>query len=108
MFRTATKFACLTMAMAPAVAMAVDSSAFLKRVTQSMGDPRTIQYVAQGTGYTFGQAFTPFMPWPRINVHSQTRTINYESGSMREQITLSRAEPKGGGGYPLAGQQTND
>ena len=43
MFRTATKFACLTMAMAPAVAMAVDSSAFLKRVTQSMGDPRTIQ-----------------------------------------------------------------
>jgi glyoxylase-like metal-dependent hydrolase (beta-lactamase superfamily II) len=88
--------------------MAADSSAFVKRVTQAMGDPRTIQYVAQGTGYTFGQAFTPFMPWPRINVHNQTRTINYESGAMREQITLSRAEPKGGGGYPLAGQQTND
>ena len=27
---------------------------------------------------------------------------------MREEITLSRAEPKGGGGYPLAGQQKND
>jgi hypothetical protein len=27
---------------------------------------------------------------------------------MREEITLSRAEPKGGGGYPLSGQQRND
>ena len=27
---------------------------------------------------------------------------------MREEFTLSRAEPKGGGGYPLSGQQQND
>ena len=27
---------------------------------------------------------------------------------MRDEITLSRAEPKGGGGYPLSGQQKND
>jgi glyoxylase-like metal-dependent hydrolase (beta-lactamase superfamily II) len=37
-------------------------------------------------------------------VHSQTRSINYDTGSMREEIALSRAEPKGGGGYPLVGQ----
>jgi glyoxylase-like metal-dependent hydrolase (beta-lactamase superfamily II) len=41
-------------------------------------------------------------------VHNQIRTINYATGAMREDITISRAEPKGGGGYPLAGQQRND
>jgi len=48
------------------------------------------------------------MAWPRITVHSQVRTIDYDAGAMREEITLSRAEPKGGGGYPLSGQQRND
>jgi hypothetical protein len=27
-------------------------------------------------------------------VHSQIRTINYDTGAMREEFTLSRAEPK--------------
>ena len=40
-------------------------------------------------------------------MHSQVRTINYETGTMREDFTLSRAEPKGGGGYPQSGQQAN-
>jgi glyoxylase-like metal-dependent hydrolase (beta-lactamase superfamily II) len=73
-----------------------------------MGEPKTLRYVAEGTGFSFGQAYVPGMPWPKITVHSQIRTINYDTGSMREEITLSRAEPKGGGGYPLAGQQRND
>lgn len=90
-------------------ALAQDSAAaLLKRAAAAMGDPQTVRYVAEGDGWTFGQAFKPGMPWPKITVHNQTRTLNYDSGSMREEITLSRAEPKGGGGYPLAGQQRND
>ncbi len=87
-----------------------DASAILKRAGVAMGAEglRTLSYAAEGNGYTFGQAYVPGKPWPRITVHGMTRTINYETGSMRDQITLSRAEPKGGGGYPLAGQQTND
>ena len=27
---------------------------------------------------------------------------------MRDEIVLSRAEPRGGGGYPLSGRQSND
>ena len=96
------------MVFVPAVVVADDAGAVLKRAATAMGEPKSLRYVAEGTGYTFGQAYVPGMPWPKITVHSQIRTINYDTGSMREEFTLSRAEPKGGGGYPLAGQQRND
>ena len=91
-------------------AWAEDAEALLKRVSAAMGttDIKTLRYVAEGTGYTFGQAYTPATAWPKITVHSQVRTINYDTGAMREEFTLSRAEPKGGGGYPLSGQQRNE
>jgi glyoxylase-like metal-dependent hydrolase (beta-lactamase superfamily II) len=101
----------VTWALASACAAAQDvATAVLNRVATSMGanDLRTLKYTAEGTGYTFGQAYVPGMAWPKITVHSQVRTINYDTGSMREEITLSRAEPKGGGGYPQSGQQRND
>ena len=85
-----------------------DAAAVLKRAAAAMGEPKTIRYVTEGTGFTYGQAFVPGMAWPKITVHSQIRSINYDTASMREEITLSRAEPKGGGGYPLAGQQRTD
>ena len=91
-------------------AAAEDATGVLKRASSAMGATglNSIRYVGEGIGYTFGQAFKPGTPWPKINVHSQIRTIDYAAAAMREEITLSRAEPKGGGGYPLAGQQRND
>lgn len=88
----------------------VDADAAIARANQAMGggNLKSIRYSAEGTGYTFGQAFVPTAAWPKITVHSQARSINYDTGSMREEITLSRAEPKGGGGYPLSGQQRSD
>ena len=101
--------AVMVAALMPCGTRAADSAeAVLKRAAAAMGEPKTLRYVTEGTGFTYGQAFVPGMAWPKINVHSQIRTINYDTGSMREEITLSRAEPKGGGGYPLAGQQRND
>ena len=96
-------------ALAPAIVLAEDAEALLKKVAGAMGvsDLKTLRYAAEGTGYTFGQAYVPGAPWPKITVHSQVRTINYDTGAMREEFTLSRAEPKGGGGYPQSGQQAN-
>lgn len=88
--------------------LAEEATGVLKRASSTMGDPKSVKYVAEGNGYTLGQAFIPGVAWPRINVHNQTRTINYDTASMREEVTLSRAEPKGGGGYPLSGQQKSD
>ncbi len=102
--------AVIALAFIPAAAYSLEADAVLKRASAAMGagDLKAIRYAAEGIGYTFGQAYKPGTAWPKINVHSQIRTINYDTASMREEITLSRAEPRGGGGYPLAGQQRND
>ena len=88
----------------------VEGEATLQRASRAMGGDalKSIRYSAEGSGHTFGQAYVPGQPWPKITVHAMTRNVDYESGSMREEITLSRAEPRGGGGYPLQGQQRND
>ena len=82
----------------------------LSRAMQATGADRvdTLRYEAQGTGYSFGQAYQPGGAWPKVTLHSFTRTIDYRAGAMRDEIVLSRAEPLGGGGYPLSGQQRND
>jgi len=93
----------------PGAALAQDSAAaVLKRASAAMGAPNTIRYAGEGTGWTFGQAYKPDMPWPKIDIQSQARTINYASGSMREEMAFNRGEPRGGGGYPLSGQARND
>jgi len=98
-----------TLLFLPEAALAQDSAAaVLKRASAAMGAPNTIRYAGEGTGWTFGQAYMPGAPWPKIDIQSQARTINYATGSMREEIAFSRAEPRGGGGYPLSGQQRND
>jgi len=82
----------------------------LSRAAEAMGSTqlKTLRYVGEGTGYTFGQAYQPGGAWPKITLHSVTRTLDFDSASMREEIVLSRAEPQGGGGYPISGQQRND
>ena len=102
--------AVIAFALIPCATSAQEAAGVLRRSATAMGaaDLKSIRYTAEGTGYTFGQAFKPGMAWPKINVHSQTRTINYDTASMRDEIVLSRAEPLGGGGYPLSGTQRND
>ena len=87
-----------------------DAAAVLARSSQAMGAGQvtTLRYVAEGTGYTFGQAYKAGGAWPKITLHSVTRSIDYGNAAMRDEIVLSRAEPLGGGGYPLSGQQRNE
>jgi glyoxylase-like metal-dependent hydrolase (beta-lactamase superfamily II) len=82
----------------------------LERAAAAMGaaNLKTLRYSGDGTGYTFGQAYKPGLPWPRITIRSFTRTVNYDTGSMRDEILFSRAGPLGGGGYPHTGNQRND
>ena len=110
MFRNVLLMSAAALAFVPGAAFSQDASAALKRASDAMGagELKSIRYAGEGTGFTYGQAFKPGTRWPKVNVHSEIRTINYETASMRDEITLSRAEPKGGGGYPPAAQQRND
>ena len=87
-----------------------DAPTVLARSSQAMGATQldTLKYSAEGTGTTFGQAYHADAVWPKISLHSVTRSIDYGTGTMRDEVVLSRAEPLGGGGYPLSGQQRND
>jgi len=82
----------------------------LDRAAAAMGAAglKSIRYSGDGVGYTFGQAYEPGRPWPKINVRSFVRAVNYETGSMRDEILFARGEGLGGGGYPHVAAQRNE
>ncbi|MGC4091709.1 MAG: MBL fold metallo-hydrolase [Polyangiaceae bacterium] len=94
----------------PSCSSEASADYLLSRAETAMGSSalHTLEYSAVGSAYTFGQAYTPTSPWPKVNVHSMTRTLNYDSASLREQVEISRAEPLGGGAYPASAKQKND
>ncbi len=82
-----------------------DPVAVIQRAEAAMGGAgiQTLRFSGSGTGATFGQAWQPGMPWPKITVSSFSRLVDYASGAMRQEATVSRAEPSGGGALPLMG-----
>jgi len=84
-----------------------DSKAVLDGVAKAMGDPKSLQYSGSGANFSFGQSVAPGTPWPRFNLKSYTRTINYDTPAMRDELVRTQADPaaRGGGGIPLVGEQ---
>jgi len=83
-----------------------EAKAVLEGVAKAMGDVKTLQYTGSGTNNAVGQSAAPGVPWPRFNVKSFTRTINYDTVSMRDELVRTQAEnpPRGGGGQPVLGE----
>jgi len=108
MYRHTTTMFALLLFLAPAIAMAADPA--LERAATAMGASglKSIRYSGDGVGYTFGQAYKPGLAWPKITVRSFVRSVNYETGSMRDEILFARAEGLGGGGYPHVAPQRNE
>ena len=54
-----------------------------------------------------GQSYTPGQPWPRFIAKSQTRSVNYETASLRDDVVRMQGEnpPRGGGVQPVRGEQ---
>ncbi|WP_158290166.1 MBL fold metallo-hydrolase [Ramlibacter sp. WS9] len=84
-----------------------EAHAVLREADRAMGGTtlKSLRYAGSGTGASFGQAYQPGMAWPRVNITSFSRVIDYETGAMREDAARSRAETTGGSGLPLAGEQ---
>ena len=80
----------------PALAGAADAALERAATAMGAGGLKSIRYSGDGIGYTFGQAYKPGLAWPKINVRSFVRAVNYETGSMRDEVVFSRAEPLGG------------
>jgi glyoxylase-like metal-dependent hydrolase (beta-lactamase superfamily II) len=93
----------------PWVGEGQDAKTVLDGVAKNMGaaDLKSIQYSASGSGYLVGQNQNPNAAWPRVNIKSFTRAINYDTVSMRDELVRTQAEqpPRGGGGQPFVGEQ---
>jgi len=85
---------------------APDAAMLIARAEQAVGGAtaNTLSVTARGSGSTFGQAFQPGNPWPALNYSVLARSMNFETGAMREEFGRSRAEVNGGGAVPLMGQ----
>ena len=71
------------------------ASSVLEDAQEEIGNPNSIQYFGSGINGWVGQALTAGEEWPRRELSSFTRTINYEQGSAREELNF--AQPVFGG-----------
>jgi glyoxylase-like metal-dependent hydrolase (beta-lactamase superfamily II) len=65
-----------------------------------------------GTGWNgaVGQSYSPNDDWPRFEVTSYTRMIDYGARSSKEDLTRRQGNypPRGGGGTPIQGDQRQE
>jgi len=78
----------------------------LDGMSQVLGEVKSLQYSGSGAFFSFGQSFTPGDPWPRFGLKSYTRTIDYETPALRDEVVRPEGDPVArGGGLPIPGGQ---
>lgn len=88
------------------VAAAQDASTTIQNAQKTMGDVKSIQYSGSGKMGGFGQSWHPGGPWHSTTITQYTRTIDYPSGSSKEELTRTPENPPAQGGEaPFAGEQ---
>jgi glyoxylase-like metal-dependent hydrolase (beta-lactamase superfamily II) len=92
------------------VSMAQDAQSVIAKASHAIGADavKTVQYSATGFDFAFGQAPNPSSPWPKFIDKSYTRTIDFEVPASRVERVRTQGEnpPRGGGGQPLIGEQS--
>jgi hypothetical protein len=71
------------------------ATSVLQGAQKAIGNPNSIQYSGTGMNSFVGQAQLAGEEWPRRDLASVTRTINYEQRSMRTELGF--AQPTFGG-----------
>jgi glyoxylase-like metal-dependent hydrolase (beta-lactamase superfamily II) len=68
---------------------------------------KSLEWSGSGVFFAPGQSYTPGQPWPRFIAKSQTRSVNYETASLRDDVIRMQGEnpPRGGGVQPVRGEQ---
>ena len=87
---------------------AQDARAVLQTVARNIGadNLRCVTYSGNGWAAAVGQNYTPRDDWPRVEVASFTRNVNFETKSSREEQVRRQGNfpARGGGGVPLQGE----
>jgi len=91
----------------PIAGYAQDGRATLESVAKAMGTTnlKSIEYTGTGASFAVGQSAVPGQPWPKFNLKTYMRSVNYETASLREDAVRQRAEAQPrGGGAPAMGE----
>ena len=89
---------------------AQDARSVLQAAAKAMGvsDVKSIQYTGTGWQGMVGQNFAPDQDWPRVDLTSYTRTIDFDSMSSKEEyVRVQGNHPQrgGGAGFPFLTEQ---
>jgi glyoxylase-like metal-dependent hydrolase (beta-lactamase superfamily II) len=107
--RTALASTIILLLALPLAAAGQDASATLAAASKALGADglKSIEYSGSGATFAFGQSATPGQPWPRLNLKSFTRSVNYETASLRDENVRTQGENpvRGGGQQPIRGEQ---
>ena len=68
-----------------AMSLAQDSKGVLEATIRNMGNIKSIQYSGSGAVFTLGQSVSPDTPWPRVEIKSLTRTVDYDKLATRQE-----------------------
>ncbi len=68
-----------------------DAASVVRDAESAMGNVTSIQYSGTGMNAFFGQALTAGQEWPRRDLASYTKTINYEQRSARDELNFAQA-----------------
>jgi glyoxylase-like metal-dependent hydrolase (beta-lactamase superfamily II) len=94
--------------LAPTAAWAQDARTALESAARASGAAglTSIQIIGTGMSYPAGQAPAPGLPWPKFNVKTLTRDVNYATATLRDDYVRTQAEdpPRGGGVQPIRGE----
>ena len=87
---------------APHLGYGQEAKAVLDDVSKAMGEVQSLQYSGSGAFFALGQSFAPGEPWPRFGLKSYTRTIDYETPALRDEVVRAEGDPVArGGGLPI-------
>jgi glyoxylase-like metal-dependent hydrolase (beta-lactamase superfamily II) len=107
--RAPVAIAITTLLLACTPAGAHEPRAALDAAAKALGaeELKSYEMTASGTSWAAGQSPAPGTPWPRFNVKSLTRSVNYETASLRDVWVRTQGEdpPRGGGLQPIRGEQ---
>jgi len=93
---------------AATMAAPTDIKSALNAAEAALGskDLNSIEYTATGFSSNIGQSYNPSSPWPKFDVTSYTRTINYARRASKEEMTRIQGYNQAkGGGAPIMGEQ---
>jgi glyoxylase-like metal-dependent hydrolase (beta-lactamase superfamily II) len=102
----------ILLVLAPLPASAQDAGMTLDAVSKALGadDLTSILYTGSGAVYAVGQSAAPGLAWPQFNLKSLTRSVNYDTASLRDEQVRTQAlkPPRGGDVQPIRGEQWLD